>query len=185
MGIKSQSLKSFSFVITCVIAFLLPALATADTDAPSSTMLNVAEQISIKLEAEPGLQAPIRTVVGSTPQMYVIAFPQAMNQNSVIKALQAQGNDSQNPQTVGLKWEFIWVSPQLLHARVTITSTSLSSYSLGEYRLNVNGSTTATNQIISDAPIFTAIVHNPSQIWRYAVDGSSRELLASIDEPYY
>jgi hypothetical protein len=173
--------KSFSFVIICMIAFLLPALATA---ASGATTLNPADPISIRLEVEPRLQAPIQTIVGSTPQLYVITFPEAMNQNSVMKALQAQGNDAQNPKSEELNWEYNWESPQLLRARVTITSSSKSGDSMGEYRLNVNGSATTTNHIITDAPIFTAIARNPSQLWRYAVDGSRRELLASLDEPY-
>lgn len=180
-GLTRRAMRAVAFALV-LAALVTPTLARADQgDATTPSA------VTIRLESEPRLQAPMRTLVSSSPQTYTVAFIEAMNRSSVEKSIETHGIVQQRLPLSRLDWKFVWDSDHLLHATATALasgSPASRTYYWGEYQVNVNGALTAQGAALSEAPVLLATIQNPQQLWRYAADGSSRELVATVDAPY-
>ena len=167
-------------------------IATADAivaegaNAEKANISDSAGQISIHLEAEPRLQAPLRTLVSTPPQTFIIDFPEPMDHESVAKAIKKQSAASDNPYTPELRWDFDWKNDRSVRVHVSVIrlNPNIGYYLQGDYQVNVNESLTSQGKPIVNAPIFAVSIQSPLQLWRYSTDGEVRELITTIDDPY-
>ncbi|MBD0379835.1 stalk domain-containing protein [Paenibacillus sedimenti] len=139
--------------------------------------------VLIQLENEQRLQAPIRTVVSTSPQTYRITFPEAMEHDSVTKTLIGQST-LQQENAPELSMQFNWTNDKELTVEVTAITKNEAPYRIGEYQLDVNNARTLSGRELNQQPVFHAIIQSPYQLWRYSADGKNRELLAAADELY-
>ncbi|GAB2700859.1 stalk domain-containing protein [Paenibacillus thermoaerophilus] len=176
-------------VLLCMLllggAIAVPA-AAAESASPDREVQASEEPVSIWLESEPRLRAPIRTLVSDSPQTYVLEFAEPMNRESVAAAIREQAVEGQSPNAPKLEWFFRWENDRLLKAdvQVTIKNAEIRTYLYGDYRVDVRGALTSGGKRIKEAPVFMASIQVPTQLWRYSASGESRELLAAYDEPY-
>ncbi|MFD0697881.1 stalk domain-containing protein [Paenibacillus sp. GCM10027628] len=157
------------------------------TPAPVDAQTEIEEAnpaVLIQLENESRIQAPIRTVVTTSPQTFRITFPEAMEHDSVEKTLQNQSISPQPDNAPELKWKFNWLGDKEVEVQVTATVGSSYPYRAGEYQLNVNKAKTFDGRELKQAPVFQATIQSPYQLWRYSADGKSRELLMEEDDLY-
>ncbi|USG67684.1 hypothetical protein NDK47_10565 [Brevibacillus ruminantium] len=141
------------------------------------------DAVVIRLDEEPRLQSPIRTVVGMGPQTFTLFFREAMDRKSVEEAIVAQAKEENNGDWfVHPDFEFRWVHDKQLHLRATpqekVTGMGI------EYRLAVNGARTKSGQVLAKSPDLFALVLPPNQVWRMSLDGQVREKLSQFPIHY-
>lgn len=147
------------------------------------------QDVVIQLKEEPSLQSPIRTIVGMDPQAYVFFFRQPMEPSSVEKAIQEQIKpdmllpDEKNFLQPALK--FHWIHDQQLHVQVSLPIESVLGRDWLEYRLTAAGAQTVKGtSLAEDSADFQAVVLQPGQVWRIALDGKEREKLTDFTTSY-
>jgi hypothetical protein len=140
----------------------------------------------IRLDSDSRLEGTdISTHVMLRDEAYTIFFKEVPDRQSVKAALTRV-----NSQQFNLLYPKIlihWTSDRQLHVKVLPSKTEKWDNISKGYQLNLSGATTAIGRPLDESQNsirFFAIIAEPSQLWRYSIDGESKEKLTDFTEPY-
>ncbi|MCZ8523617.1 MULTISPECIES: hypothetical protein [Paenibacillus] len=145
---------------------------------------------SIRLNADPRLQAPIRTLVSPRTQTFTLTFPEAMDRASVEAALREHAEPSgTEPGTipgepVKVQLAYRWQSDRALGLEVQVLSGQPGDYPVYAYHVDANGAKTAADRELRELPVFKTVLERPYEVWRVPVSGAAAVRTGELAEPY-
>ncbi|AEI45339.1 hypothetical protein [Paenibacillus mucilaginosus] len=151
-----------------------------------------AEQgFSIRLEADPRLQAPVRTLVAPRKQTFTLTFAEAMDRASVEAALRKNAEPSgtqpgmaPDSEPVRVKLAYRWQSDRKLQLEVEVLSWKPGPYPVYGYHVDANGARTADGGELRGQPVFETVLQYPASVWKVPVGGGTVVRTGELAEPY-
>ncbi|WP_426449238.1 hypothetical protein ACP26L_30595 [Paenibacillus sp. S-38] len=151
----------------------------------------VEQGFSIRLDADPRLQAPVRTLVAPRTQTFALTFAEAMDRTSVEAELRknaepdgAQPGMAPSKEPVRLKLAYRWHSDRKLQLEVEVLSGQPGPYPVYGYHVDANGARTAAGSELSGQPVFETVLQQPASVWKVPVSGGAVVRTGELTEPY-
>jgi hypothetical protein len=157
------------------------------TDVPYNYNAMAAD-VMFRLDSDPQIEgSSISTFVAFRDETFTLFFKEAVDRNSVKEALKQKYAEQSN--VLYPKLLLYWTNERQLHIKVLATQMKgWDSYIVG-YRLGLSDVKKANGELLRESrssAFFFAIVQEqaPNQLWRYSVDGKSKEQLTDFTDPF-
>lgn len=182
-----------ALITRVLLALILLVAGLGGLNPQTASVSAAAPGVSIWLNEEPLLQAPITTDVSSArSQVYTVKFTEKMNRASVEQRIRVNAKlwemDLEEWDTTAPIFSFKWSSDQEVAVTAQLSVELKKSPALAEgktYVVSVEGAKTAAGKTLKNTPEFIAWLQQPEQLWSLNLATGALTKKSLFTQPYY
>lgn len=182
-----------ALITRVLLALILLVAGLGGLNPQPASVSAAAPGVSIWLNEEPLLQAPITTDVSSArSQVYTVKFTEKMNRASVEQRIRVNAKlwemDLEEWDTTAPIFSFKWSSDQQVAVTAQLSVELKKSPALAEgktYVVSVEGAKTAAGKTLKNTPEFIAWLQQPEQLWSLNLATGTLTKKSLFTQPYY